>query len=273
MKHKRFKNEKEVYARTHISIETHYIDVPGPMHLHEFYELEIVLSGSGYQNLNGNIYSLQPGTAFLLTPVDFHSITPNKPMAIQNLSFDPCMLSSEAHALLINGQHDMVIQANDQQLSLLQLFIDLLSKECDSDDRFSLHARQNFLELLLFNLIRDSKDNHLACSSKAQIDASLRYIFSHFTEDLKLTEVAAQSGYTPNYFSKVFHETCGTSFLEFLTTLRINYAKMLLLSTSLSTTEIAENCGFASASGFFRRFQQSCGCTPTCFRKKNKSTT
>lgn len=269
MGNQRFKNEKAIFAHTHISIETHHINEPGPMHLHEFYELEIVLSGCGQQNLNGNIYPLRPGTVFLLTPVDFHSVKPKESMVIQNLSFDACMLSAEIQSLLINGHNDLIIQADDQLNTLLHFFIDVLSKECAQEDQFSNQTRRNLLELLLINFIRDSKSNTLNSPSKTQIDASLRYLFGHFTEDITLSKVASQSGYTPNYFSKVFRETCGTSFLEFLTTLRINYAKMLLLSTSLSTTAIAEKCGFRSSAGFFRRFQLACGCSPNNFRKEN----
>lgn len=267
----RFKNEKEVYVRTHISIDRISVNEPGPMHLHEFYELEIILSGKGYQNLNGSVYPLQPGTVYLLTPIDFHAIIPEESLVLLNLSFATCMVSSEIQTLLINERFDWCIQASDQQRQTLELLVDMLSKECASETLFSFKARRNLLELILFDFIRSRKGNKLSSYSQSKISESLQYLFSHFTENITLSEVASQCGYTPNHFSKIFRETCGTPFQDFLAAMRINYAKMLLLSTSLSITEIAEKCGFASTSGFFRRFHQSCGCTPISFRKENNT--
>lgn len=264
----RLKSCHWVNGDTHITLVNRLVDYPVKIHLHEFYELEIVIDGAGFQNLNGTIYPLEPGSVYFLTPIDFHSITPESALSIANLSFDEHALSPEMKMLFVNRQDNLIFQADGALSSQLQFLFDLLSKECMSEDNFSLRARKNLLEMLLIALVRYQQDPIVSHFSNTQIQASLQYLFGHFRENISLAQVAAQSGYTPNYFSKLFREICGTCFMDFLANLRLNYAKMLLLSTTLSTTEIAERSGFGSASGFFRRFQKYCGCTPDNFRKK-----
>lgn len=268
----RLKSCHWVNANTHITLVNRLVDYPVKMHLHEFYEFEIVLAGTGFQNLNGTIYPLEPGSVYFLTPIDFHSITPETALSIANLSFDEHALSPEMKMLFVNRQDNLIFQADGQLSNQLQFLFQLLSKECMSEDSFSLRARKNLLEMLLITMVRYQQDPAGNYSANTQVHASLQYLFCHFRENITLAQVAAQSGYTPNYFSKLFGDICGTCFVDFLANLRLNYAKMLLLSTSLSTTEIAEQSGFGSASSFFRGFQKYCGCTPDSFRKNEGRT-
>lgn len=270
MEDNRLKSCQWVDMNTHITLLSHQVDTPVGMHLHEYYEMEIVLDGTGFQNLNGTVYPLKPGSVYFLTPIDFHAVTPEQPMRIANLSFDEHALFTEMQFYFPNRKGNFIFQADDRLTATLQFLFELLSKECAAEDIFALRARQNLLELLLITVLRSQQEAAENSISHAQLQPSLQYLFCHFQENITLTEVASRSGYTPNYFSKLFRDICGSCFVDFLSNLRINYAKMLLLSTNLSAVQIAEQSGFGSASGFFRKFRQCCGCTPDDFRKSKK---
>lgn len=263
----RLKSSHWIDPRTHITFHTNRVTEPVKMHLHEYYELEVVLSGTGWQNLNGTLYPLVSGSVYFLTPIDFHAVTPEAPMEIANLSFDERIISPEMQLCFLNRRDNLFFQA-DSLLSgrLLNLF-DMLSDECACEDSFSLRMRQNLLETLLITLLRRREQTQTQLPN-TRIFEAMQYLFCHFRENISLFALAEKCGYTPNYFSKLFRESCGSCFLDFLTNLRLNYAKMLLLSTNLSTSEIAEKSGFGSPSGFFRRFRQCCGCTPEDFRTR-----
>ena len=94
----------------------------------------------------------------------------------------------------------------------------------------------------------------------------MRYLFRHFREDVTLAQVAEKSGYTPNYFSHLFHESCGIRFVDFLTQLRLNYARTMLLTTNQSVSQIAQSSGFSSSSNFFRAFRKDTGLSPLEYR-------
>ena len=98
----------------------------------------------------------------------------------------------------------------------------------------------------------------------------MQYLFCHFREDISLAEVAKKSGYTPNYFSTLFRQNTGERFVDFLSNLRLNYAKMLLQSTELSIAEAAERSGFGSESALYRKFRKALGVSPSSFRLQYK---
>ena len=264
----RLKSSHWVDPNTHITFQTKQVPDPIQMHLHEYYELEIILSGTGTQNLNGTPYSLEPGSVYFLTPIDFHSVSPDTVLEIANLSFEDPLLSPEMRMRFANRRNNLIFRADSRLSSQLLFLARMLSAECDVEDAFSHQMRQNLLETLLITLLRQSREPSDDPLPHAQLHDAMQYLFCHFREEITLSQLAQRSGYTPNYFSQLFRQVCGTCFLDFLTNLRLNYAKMLLLSTSLSTTEIAEKSGFGSPSGFFRRFRQCCGCTPDDFRSR-----
>jgi len=76
------RNRKDLWIDpiTHVSVKHRYFSGNSTLHLHEYYELEIVLAGEGEQNLNGSLYSLSPGTVSLITPIDFHAVYAKTPL-------------------------------------------------------------------------------------------------------------------------------------------------------------------------------------------------
>lgn len=244
-----------------MEISRKVVTKPAKLHLHEYYELEILLSGTGEQDLNGTVYPLSPGCAYFLTPIDFHAITPHTPMEIANLSFDESLLSPQMRLLFMNRRQNMIFRED----TAIRTLFELLLQESGREDAYSAQCKSGLLELILLHIARAQGTEAVAAPGNVQ--QSMQYLFCHFRDDITLEEVARQSGYTPNYFSRLFHSFTGMRFVDFLNMLRLNYAKMLLMSTELSVTEVAERSGFGSASNFFRRFGQQCGQSPTAFRK------
>ena len=251
----------------HISIKTKTVRKPVNMHLHSYYELEMVLDGMGEQNLNGTVYPLEKGSIYFLTPIDFHSVTPQNPMQVVNLSFDETVLSPQLRLLFMNRRENYSFPPDSPHNKKLQTLLDLLQEENRRDDEHTQQCRRDLLELLLYTVARGKNSENMVSN---QLHRSMQYLFQHFREDISLEEVARQSGYTPNYFSHLFHESTGEKFVELLGKLRLNYAKMLLQSTDLSITEVAEKSGFGSASALHRNFQKTMGLAPSKYRQSIK---
>lgn len=266
----RFQTQKFVDPRTHLTLTRKKVTRQGKLHLHEYYELEIILSGSGVQNLNGTIYPISTGSVYFLTPIDFHAITPEGAVEVANLAFDDTLLSPQLQQLFMNRRENVIFQADSQVTQTLQTLLSLLPEQTAREDEYSQTCLKNLLELVLFTIARAKNDRSGSgdLQTSQQVQQSMQYLFCHFREDITLEDVALQSGYTPNYFSTLFHQITGEKFVEFLANLRLNYAKMLLLSTNLSVTRIAEKSGFGSPSNFFRRFRQATGLAPKDFRSQ-----
>ncbi|MGE7907423.1 helix-turn-helix domain-containing protein [Peribacillus sp. NPDC094092] len=98
------------------------------------------------------------------------------------------------------------------------------------------------------------------------IQKALTYINLHYTEDISLEKVAQHVYLSANYFSTVFKETTGLSFIEYLTHLRIDKAKSLLMDLDYTIYKIAEDVGYSTPRYFSRVFKSITGMTPSQFR-------
>lgn len=82
-----------------------------------------------------------------------------------------------------------------------------------------------------------------------------------------LEELAAAAGFSPFHFSRIFREVTGSPPGEFLNALRLATAKHLLVTTSLSVTEICFEVGYTSVGSFTTRFTRFVGLPPSSLRR------
>lgn len=106
--------------------------------------------------------------------------------------------------------------------------------------------------------------------TKPMIDA-IYYIETHYSQNLTLAEAARTACLSTAYFSRLFHTQLGISFSEYVSNVRIHYAKILLSQSRKSVTEIALETGFCSGDYFSTQFKAKTGMTPMAFRKHSAS--
>jgi AraC-like DNA-binding protein len=90
-------------------------------------------------------------------------------------------------------------------------------------------------------------------------------------EDINLAELARHCGVSEGHLSRIFHHATGLTFREYLTQIRLERAKSLLLNSGKSVTEIAYESGFQSLSQFHRVFQKVHGLSPGAMRSNRSS--
>lgn len=98
------------------------------------------------------------------------------------------------------------------------------------------------------------------------IRKALRYIGTNYPQKLTLQHVAAEVGISPNHFSSLFHKTVGVSFREYLSQIRVEESKRLLLYTEYSLADIAAAMGFPDQSNFSKVFKRITGISPGKYR-------
>lgn len=114
------------------------------------------------------------------------------------------------------------------------------------------------------NMIFDSKEvKHQDTLLKA-----IRYMKDNMGKKITLDEVSDYVGFSPTYFSKIFSEEFRETFSAYLTRLRIERAKELLLLENMQVGEISAQVGFEDQSYFTNVFRKFVGVTPARFRKK-----
>lgn len=102
---------------------------------------------------------------------------------------------------------------------------------------------------------------------KKPIREAENYIRMHYQEPLTLEYVSGIVGFNPSYFSRVFKQETGKSFVEYITEVRMQRAQKLLLEHKKTILEIAEEVGYADDKYFSRIFKKHSGLKPNEYRK------
>jgi two-component system response regulator YesN len=93
------------------------------------------------------------------------------------------------------------------------------------------------------------------------------YVREHFAEKITLEMMADRSFMSKWYFSKLFKRMMGVNFIDYLTGVRIDHARKLILShPELRNYEIGEAVGFPNTRYFNKVFREATGSTPSEFR-------
>ena len=234
----------------------------------ESFEIEYYISATGKSVVNGRAYELSPGTLLCGKPgqirssiVDFrcyyiHLVLPDDSPYTKLLQNTPDffqIIDSEAYGRLFESL-------------ITHLFDDGYDPESDF-----FNARL----LELFYYIRRDSQNNLNCPESFDknrnrfIPQAMGFIRENYAKQITLTDLAERAGYSPNYFHHVFSSVMGKTPQEYLTEERIRNAKLLLVQTDKTLSEIAYECGFSSQSHFNRQFKKLTFSTPGQYRQRN----
>ena len=99
------------------------------------------------------------------------------------------------------------------------------------------------------------------------INGLTRYLQEHLAEEISLTVLAEEFHLNPQYISQLFKSEIGVGFLAYLTNIRMEQAKKLLLTTSLPIAEVSEQSGYADYRVFTKAFKKTEGVTPSQYRR------
>jgi len=235
-----------------------------PQHWHDYFEIEIVAQGTGTHSYNGTAYTLKKGDVYLLTPVDFHGIKADEPIELINISFDTIWLSEDMRSVLYAPDFVKIRNPEEKEFQRFIAVAQLLQNECEENGpcikQLLEYLLSRFIPLHQNRTAQETKQEHLTGIMNA-----VAYIEQHFREKITLEMLSQLSGYHPTYFSNLFCKVTGETYMERLTSLRINYAKMLLRK-GISVSEACFASGFGSLSNFTAVFKKRCAMSPSAYR-------
>ncbi|KMM85320.1 AraC-type DNA-binding protein [Pseudomonas taetrolens] len=252
-------------------------------HFHKEYELHLIVASSGKVFVGDYIGNFHPETLFLTGPNLPHNW-------ISQVADDEVVPTRD---MLVNFTDELLGSASSVFTELKSLAPMLERAHYGIEFRCKRTIRQatDLMQaiagstgvtrlghfLILLQLLADCDDYQLLSGVTAvqladeqTIDRTNRavdYIFSHYARELSLEEVAEHMGMKPTYFSRVFKQATGRSFVEFVNRLRISKSCELLVDGRKHVTDVCFESGFNNISNFNRRFQQLKGMTPSHYRR------
>lgn len=131
------------------------------------------------------------------------------------------------------------------------------------------------LSRIIFLLWSHLNSAQSVISEKAVRDAErmktmLTFIQSHLRDPLTTTAIAGSASISVSECLRCFHNTIGSTPIQYLKQARIQEAADLLRLTDLKVSQIGERCGFQEMSYFAKTFRELRGCTPTEYREKGR---
>ena len=93
---------------------------------------------------------------------------------------------------------------------------------------------------------------------------------TYMSDEISLNTIAAEVGMSPSYFSSIFSKEMGKTFVEYLTEIRMDRAKELLMCSSMKISEIGYEVGYKDPHYFSYIFKKTQNCTPKEFRARGK---
>ncbi|MXQ52905.1 helix-turn-helix transcriptional regulator [Shimazuella alba] len=103
-----------------------------------------------------------------------------------------------------------------------------------------------------------------------ELEGVVSYIQYHLDRPLSLSEIANYAGYSPYHFTRIFKEKIGVSPFYYISSLRMQQAKKMLLDTNFPVRDIGLNIGQQSLGTFTTQFTKRVGMTPSAFRKSTQ---
>ena len=250
------------FRKNNLEIRHKYFKGESQLHWHDYYELEYIKSGSITYQYNGNSYTLSAGSAYLVTPSDYHNIIAYE-AELYNIAFNDAQISRDFLEKIISYHGETVVQLNRSEQNSIEQLLGLLLQEYERNDEFSEYAMHHLLEAVLVYFVRALPDQKVSTKNHSNaVMQAVSYIHLHFKEKLTLREVATAIHLTPNYLGEIFKAEMGLSFSAYLMQTRLVFARSLLQNGRCTVTQAAFASGFNSPAYFSERFKKEYGYPP-----------
>ena len=223
----------------------------------ECYELSFYLRGNGSIHIDGTDYPVHFGDIRFTRPGTYLRSVPH--YDCYTIYFDFGQAGEIYRNPLLDGIPEYFHTGGETQ----RLFEEML--EVSSSRELTAPVKLNTLLLnLLVQLFENIYSRRKYCPA---VERCISYMEEFFMQDITLEELGRVSGYSRLHLLRLFRRDTGTTPHDYLTAVRMNQAKHLLIYTERPLPEIAAECGFASDAHFKTLFKSRVGLTPGNYRK------
>lgn len=132
---------------------------------------------------------------------------------------------------------------------------------------YSKGEAKTFIHNYLYNIMKEMEEMKTD-KTNLMISKVTKYIDDHYSDNMTLEDAAQYCGFSTYYFCKMFKKYKNCSFTDYLSSVRIKNAKILLSNPNLNIKEITQMIGYLDPNYFTRVFKKYENLTPTEYRNK-----
>lgn len=244
-------------------------------HIHLDYEIGMVLYGSLTVHFQDSEYLLGAGDILCLNPCQLHEFSSPQQAALLLIQVNPSYFHNIYPAMQNTSFAQHYAKADfhsEVYMSLRRQMYDFANIYMKKDHRYELKCAGT-LNLLFVNLLDfipceqvTTEDKKFNKTKADRIRRIANYIDNNYAEKIRLSDLAEMENITETHLSHFFTDNFHMTFQEYITKLRCEKARTLLLTTELSLFDISYSCGFSDPKYFNKGFTKQYNASPTQYR-------
>ena len=241
-------------------------------HTHLQYEMTMVQAGACYVSLGRDLRRVVTGDVVFLPSRVSHGHEPYldnpvKLIVVQFPQLDSVLIEELLNAHPIGHYH-----LSELNRSRFLSICFQLQREIAGGLSHASTVCRALIEQMAVLLLRSAQydtENSLTLEQQSAIEAALEWMHANAHRTVSIGEVAGRVGFSPAHFRALFHRSVGVSPKQYLTALRLQSSKCLLMHPERTVAEVADMAGFNSPQEFSKVFRRFTGLPPSEWKRSH----
>lgn len=262
------------------------------LHMHDFYEINIITKGCGVHLIENKEVFTVKGDIFIMPPGVVHGYSCNEDISVYHIllsnrfmaEFSPMLEKLDGYKMLFSIEpilrsrldRTMYLKKSDMPFDIVENYISLIESEPVQTESGGEYERALHVLSLIAVMVEKIRSMHKVNAEDVDdgrildIIECMEYVETHYSENIDYKKLAEKCALSYSTFLRLFKNITGTPPSRYHINCKMSAAANMLLSTSKSVLEIALSCGFYDSSHFIREFTASKEISPSEFRRNNK---
>ena len=242
-------------------------------HHHASYQILYGLEGKGKMMLGEESSDFLQDSLAFIKPYSEHAIVSDSELTLLVLAFDESVLETIAESDWFTstfGESFFLNMLPFTAVDLRQLFRKMLFEQTRQDE-----LGQWTLKILMYEFLvvvaRSIQSSEVNDSNSLRAGRIRTYIDEHYYESLHAGDLASRLGISTRHLNNIFKEHFQTTPVQYLTEVRINRAKEMLIETDKDIVSICFEIGYETVPTFYRAFKKVVEISPRKYREMYRS--
>ncbi|MBO6261767.1 MAG: helix-turn-helix domain-containing protein [Bacilli bacterium] len=257
-------------------------------HIHNEFEIFIVLKGSGIAKIKNKSYTIKAGDAYLINSGEVHSYMrdPLFTLDSEDVNDVPLFLFVQIsnHCLreyfpqirttIFNSCNLRDYLSEEEVTNVVRLLVDSAKAYFIEEPLYQLNILSNVAKVLAtcykkvpHEIISEAQKTSLK-QKNLRVERIISYIDANFETQIRLQDLAEQENLSPTHFSHLFTSLFGVTFQNYVNIKRMEQCIRLMPNKEKTLLEISYESGFSDPKYMNRMFIKHFGYTPKEYRKR-----
>ncbi len=230
-------------------------------HLHKEFELIYVIDGKGVAYTDSNSYTLSRGDLFFTFPNQVHYYSAIESGTFVVLIFSPNLIYNMGYQITQSVPDTNYIPCGSCEFS------NIFKKLTELDGEYKNMAMVGYTNVIISMLMSRIQMKSITEETNSAFSVIVDFCSKNFCENLTLDYLSENLHFSKYYISRIINQHLHQSFSQYINSLRVSEACILLKDPKMKISDISEEVGFGSIRSFNRAFKQFFGVTPEVYKK------